>query len=215
MISGETRLVGLLGDPVSQSLSPLMQNAAFAARGLDWAYVPLPVTASSWTTPSGGSSRSALPAPTSRRRTSSPSRSSSTPTSSPSTRSSSATDASRVFDRRSNPCRARVRAGGDHRRRRRRRAFAAALPEASALLTQGNLAAGRCGRRPRRQRHVGARRGPRSTSSRADPRRPAVSTDGDRARRRGRGRAGRSTGSRSWSPRAPRRSSCGPGCRRR
>lgn len=44
MISGETRLVGLLGDPVSQSLSPLMQNAAFAARGLDWAYVPLPVT---------------------------------------------------------------------------------------------------------------------------------------------------------------------------
>ena len=45
MISGETRLVGLLGDPVSQSLSPLMQNAAFAARGLDWAYVPLPVAA--------------------------------------------------------------------------------------------------------------------------------------------------------------------------
>jgi shikimate dehydrogenase len=44
MISGQTRLVGLLGDPVSQSLSPLMQNAAFAARGLDWAYVPLPVT---------------------------------------------------------------------------------------------------------------------------------------------------------------------------
>jgi shikimate dehydrogenase len=43
MISGETRLVGLLGDPVSRSLSPLMQNAAFAARGLDWAYVPLRV----------------------------------------------------------------------------------------------------------------------------------------------------------------------------
>ncbi len=44
MISGETRLVGLLGDPVSASLSPRMHNAAFAARGLDWAYVPLPVT---------------------------------------------------------------------------------------------------------------------------------------------------------------------------
>jgi shikimate dehydrogenase len=43
MISGETRLVGLIGDPVSRSLSPLMQNAAFAARGLDWAYVPLRV----------------------------------------------------------------------------------------------------------------------------------------------------------------------------
>ena len=45
MISGETRLVGLLGDPVSGSLSPLMQNAAFAARGLDWVYVPLQVKA--------------------------------------------------------------------------------------------------------------------------------------------------------------------------
>jgi shikimate dehydrogenase len=45
LISGETRLVGLLGDPVARSLSPLMQNAAFAARGLDWAYVPLPVVA--------------------------------------------------------------------------------------------------------------------------------------------------------------------------
>ncbi len=45
MISGETRLVGLLGDPVSGSLSPLMQNAAFVARGLDWTYVPLAVPA--------------------------------------------------------------------------------------------------------------------------------------------------------------------------
>ena len=43
MLTGETRLVGLLGNPVSHSLSPRMQNAAFAARGLDWAYVPLPV----------------------------------------------------------------------------------------------------------------------------------------------------------------------------
>ena len=45
MITGETRLVGLLGDPVSGSLSPRMHNAAFAALGLDWAYVPLPVKA--------------------------------------------------------------------------------------------------------------------------------------------------------------------------
>ncbi|MEX2102609.1 MAG: hypothetical protein WD805_01500, partial [Gaiellaceae bacterium] len=43
MLTGGTTLVGLLGDPVSHSLSPLMQNAAFAARGLDWAYVPLHV----------------------------------------------------------------------------------------------------------------------------------------------------------------------------
>ena len=41
-ISGTTRLVGILGWPVEHSLSPRMQNAAFAALGLDWAYVPLP-----------------------------------------------------------------------------------------------------------------------------------------------------------------------------
>jgi shikimate dehydrogenase len=45
MLTAETRLVGLIGDPVSHSLSPRMQNAAFAARGLDWAYVPLAVPA--------------------------------------------------------------------------------------------------------------------------------------------------------------------------
>jgi shikimate dehydrogenase len=42
-ISAETRLVALLGHPVAHSLSPRMQNAAFAARGLDWAYVALDV----------------------------------------------------------------------------------------------------------------------------------------------------------------------------
>ena len=34
-----TELVALLGKPVEASLSPRMQNAAFAARGLDWLYV--------------------------------------------------------------------------------------------------------------------------------------------------------------------------------
>ena len=43
MIGAETRLVALLGQPVAASLSPRMQNAAFAARGLDWAYVALDV----------------------------------------------------------------------------------------------------------------------------------------------------------------------------
>ena len=41
-IKGTTTLVGLLGWPTSHSLSPPMQNAGFAALGLDWAYVPLP-----------------------------------------------------------------------------------------------------------------------------------------------------------------------------
>jgi shikimate dehydrogenase len=43
MIGGATRLVGLIGNPVEHSRSPAMQNAAFAARGLDWVYLPLPV----------------------------------------------------------------------------------------------------------------------------------------------------------------------------
>ena len=34
-----TTRVALLGHPVAHSLSPRMQNAAFAARGLDWEYV--------------------------------------------------------------------------------------------------------------------------------------------------------------------------------
>ncbi len=43
MIGASTRLVALLGHPVAHSLSPRMQNAAFAVRGLDWAYVALDV----------------------------------------------------------------------------------------------------------------------------------------------------------------------------
>ncbi len=43
MIAGSTQLVGVIGWPVSHSRSPRMHNAAFAALGLDWAYVPLPV----------------------------------------------------------------------------------------------------------------------------------------------------------------------------
>ena len=43
MLGGSTRLVAVLGYPVAHSLSPRMQNAAFAARALDWAYVALDV----------------------------------------------------------------------------------------------------------------------------------------------------------------------------
>jgi shikimate dehydrogenase len=40
-----SRRVALLGKPVAESLSPRMQNAAFAAAGLDWQYVALEVEA--------------------------------------------------------------------------------------------------------------------------------------------------------------------------
>jgi len=38
-----SEIVALLGHPVAHSLSPRMQNAAFAARALDWSYVTLDV----------------------------------------------------------------------------------------------------------------------------------------------------------------------------
>jgi shikimate dehydrogenase len=40
---GTTRTVGVIGWPVDHSLSPTIHNAGFAALGLDWVYVPLPV----------------------------------------------------------------------------------------------------------------------------------------------------------------------------
>lgn len=43
IITGKTRVVGIIGWPVEHSLSPMMHNAAFQARGMDWVYVPFPV----------------------------------------------------------------------------------------------------------------------------------------------------------------------------
>lgn len=45
--SGATRLVGVVGDPIRHSLSPLLHNAAFAALGIDWVSVALRVPAGS------------------------------------------------------------------------------------------------------------------------------------------------------------------------
>jgi shikimate dehydrogenase len=42
-VGGGTHVVGIIGWPVAHSLSPVIHNAAFAAAGLDWTYVPLPV----------------------------------------------------------------------------------------------------------------------------------------------------------------------------
>jgi len=42
-ITGATRVVGVIGDPVGHSRSPAMHNAAFDALGLDWVYVAFPV----------------------------------------------------------------------------------------------------------------------------------------------------------------------------
>lgn len=42
MISGKTRVLGILGSPVTHSLSPAMHNAAFRVLGLDAIYVAFP-----------------------------------------------------------------------------------------------------------------------------------------------------------------------------
>ncbi len=43
MITGATRTAGVMGSPIRHSLSPVIFNAAFAASGLDWAYLAFDV----------------------------------------------------------------------------------------------------------------------------------------------------------------------------
>ncbi len=211
MISGETRLVGLLGDPVSQSLSPLMQNAAFAARGLDWAYLPLLVTSerledavrglvalgfagANVTTPHKLAVAKLVETDE---------QSVNTLVVRDGRVVGYSTDAAILAD-------ARCSARGDRRGWRSSPRLRAALPDAAALLTQGNLATRCFGRRPRHQRNLRARRCRRPARSRADPCRPPVSSRRRlRARPRPRGRES-STGSRSSSRKAQRRFRSGP-----
>lgn len=43
MITGKTKLLGVIGHPVEHSLSPVMHNAAIAQMKLNYVYLPLPV----------------------------------------------------------------------------------------------------------------------------------------------------------------------------
>ena len=43
LLTGHTRVVGVIGDPIEHSRSPQMHNAAFAKAGLDYVYVPFHV----------------------------------------------------------------------------------------------------------------------------------------------------------------------------
>jgi shikimate dehydrogenase len=45
LLSAQTLVAGVIGDPVHQSLSPTLHNAGFAHLGLDWVYVAFPVPA--------------------------------------------------------------------------------------------------------------------------------------------------------------------------
>lgn len=43
MITGQTKLLGVIGYPIGHSLSPIMHNAAIAALGVDYAYLPFAI----------------------------------------------------------------------------------------------------------------------------------------------------------------------------
>ncbi|MBA7469472.1 Shikimate dehydrogenase (NADP(+)) [subsurface metagenome] len=43
MISGRTRICGIIGDPIEHSMSPVMHNAAFKNEGVDYVYLPFRV----------------------------------------------------------------------------------------------------------------------------------------------------------------------------
>ncbi|HEY82556.1 MAG TPA: shikimate dehydrogenase [Dehalococcoidia bacterium] len=45
MISGRTKVCGVIGDPIEHTMSPVMHNAAFSKLGLDYVYLPFRVTA--------------------------------------------------------------------------------------------------------------------------------------------------------------------------
>ncbi len=53
-ISGKTRVCGIIGDPIEHTISPAMHNAAFAALGLDYVYVPFHVKPKELTKAIGG-----------------------------------------------------------------------------------------------------------------------------------------------------------------
>jgi len=43
LITGTTKVLGVIGDPIEHSLSPVMHNAAIDRLGLDYVYLPFPV----------------------------------------------------------------------------------------------------------------------------------------------------------------------------
>jgi shikimate dehydrogenase len=43
IVSGKTRLCGIIGDPIEHTMSPVMHNAAFEKMGVDYFYVPFRV----------------------------------------------------------------------------------------------------------------------------------------------------------------------------
>ena len=43
LISGQTIVCGIIGDPIEHTMSPAMHNAAFKSLGMDYVYIPFKV----------------------------------------------------------------------------------------------------------------------------------------------------------------------------
>ena len=43
LLSGKTKICGVIGDPIEHTVSPVMHNAAFKKLGLDYIYIPFRV----------------------------------------------------------------------------------------------------------------------------------------------------------------------------
>lgn len=54
MITGKTKLLGVIGEPIEHSLSPVMHNAAIAAMGVDYVYLPFRISPENLTTAIAG-----------------------------------------------------------------------------------------------------------------------------------------------------------------
>ena len=54
MITGDTKLLGVIGHPVEHSLSPIMHNAAIAHLGVNYVYLPFPIEANGLATAIAG-----------------------------------------------------------------------------------------------------------------------------------------------------------------
>ncbi|BBA80240.1 shikimate 5-dehydrogenase [cyanobacterium endosymbiont of Rhopalodia gibberula] len=53
-ITGKTKILGIIGDPVKHSLSPVIHNAAISHLGVDYIYVPFPIKPQDLTTAIAG-----------------------------------------------------------------------------------------------------------------------------------------------------------------
>ncbi|YAI82126.1 MAG: shikimate dehydrogenase [cyanobacterium endosymbiont of Rhopalodia sterrenbergii] len=54
IITGKTKIIGIIGDPVKHSLSPVIHNAAISHLGVDYIYVPFPIRPKDLTTAIAG-----------------------------------------------------------------------------------------------------------------------------------------------------------------